>query len=82
MQLVEQCLGILQVRGVEAFGEPVVDRGEKIVGLVSLAVVCPQAGEAGRGAELQRSRLFVASYVQGLLEAALGSVRLSVPPGQ
>ena len=36
-QLVEQRLGILQVGGVEAFGEPVVDFGEYCAGLATAA---------------------------------------------
>jgi hypothetical protein len=28
--LMEQCLGLLQIKGGETFGEPAVDRGEKI----------------------------------------------------
>jgi hypothetical protein len=33
VQLIEQSLGLLQVKRVEAFSEPAIDRGEKIVGL-------------------------------------------------
>ena len=36
-QLVQQRLGVLQVGGVEALGEPVVDLGEHSGGLVALA---------------------------------------------
>ena len=34
IQLVEQRLGLLQVERVEAFGEPAIDRSEKIAGLM------------------------------------------------
>ena len=40
-QLFEQDLGLLQVEHVEAFGEPAVDRGEKIAGLIPLALSAP-----------------------------------------
>src|SRR5271169_428537 len=30
VQLIEQCLGLFQIERVEAFGEPAVDRSEKI----------------------------------------------------
>ena len=36
----------------EAFGEPAIDRGEKIVGLLPFALIAPEAGEAGGGAQL------------------------------
>src|SRR5262252_6748393 len=53
-QLVEQRLGILQDRCVEAFGEPVVDRREQFAGLGAFALIAPEAGEAGRGAQLEK----------------------------
>ena len=45
-QLVEQRLGVLQDRRVEAFGEPAVDWCEKITGFGSLTLVAPETGEA------------------------------------
>jgi hypothetical protein len=41
-EVVEQGLGALQVGGVEAFCEPVVDRGEQVARLGLLAVALPQ----------------------------------------
>jgi hypothetical protein len=38
-QLVQQRLGVSQDRRVETFGEPTVDRGEKIVGLLPFALI-------------------------------------------
>src|SRR5215831_20528079 len=46
-QLVEQRLGFLQNRRVETFGEPAVNRGEEIAGFIVLALVKPEASEAG-----------------------------------
>jgi hypothetical protein len=40
-QLIEHSLGLLQIERVEAFGEPAVDRGEKIAGRISLTLVAP-----------------------------------------
>ena len=40
-EVVEQGLGVLQVGGVEAFCEPVVDRREKVAGLRPLALALP-----------------------------------------
>jgi hypothetical protein len=55
-QLVQQGLGVLQIGGVEAFGEPAVDRGEEVAGLSAFALIAPQAGKAGGGAQLPRTR--------------------------
>jgi hypothetical protein len=52
-ELIQQRLRLLQDRRVEAFGEPSVDRGEEIVGFGALALVAPQAGEAGGGVQLK-----------------------------
>ena len=46
-QLVEQRLGVLEVGGVEALGEPAVDRGEEVVSLRAFALIGPQSGKAG-----------------------------------
>ena len=45
-KLVEQRLGVLEVDGIKALGEPAVDRGEEIVGLSAFALIAPQSGEA------------------------------------
>ena len=52
MQLVEQRLGLLQIERIEGLGEPAVDRREKIVGLVSLALIAPEPRQARRRPEL------------------------------
>jgi PAS domain-containing protein len=49
---VEQRLGLLQIERVEAFGEPAIDRREKIVGLLPLAVIAPKPRQARRRAQL------------------------------
>jgi hypothetical protein len=46
-QLVEQRLGVLQVGGIEAFGEPVVDAGEHRAGFVATPLRGKQPCEAG-----------------------------------
>ena len=45
-QLAEQRLGVFEVGGVEALGEPVVDFGEHRVRLVATIAVAQQPGEA------------------------------------
>src|SRR5258708_31504989 len=53
-KLLEQHLRRFEVRCVEAFGEPAADRREEVAGFVALALVAPEAGEAGGGAKLER----------------------------
>jgi hypothetical protein len=61
IQLIEQRLRFLQIECIEAFGEPAVDRSEKIAGFAPLALVAPKAGEARCGPELKRLRLLLPS---------------------
>ena len=42
VQLIEQCLGLLQVTRVEAFGEPTIDRSEQLPSLLRLALFAPE----------------------------------------
>ena len=39
VQLIEQRLGLFQIKRVEAFGEPAIDRSEKIAGFLPLALI-------------------------------------------
>ena len=48
-QFVEQGLGLLQIERIEPFGEPAVDRREKIAGLIPFALVAPEPRHAHRG---------------------------------
>ena len=50
LELLEQRLRLLKVRRVETLGKPAVDRREEVAGFVALALVAPEAGEAGGGA--------------------------------
>ena len=43
LQLLQQCLGLLQVGGVKALGEPAVDRRQQLAGFGPLALLLPQA---------------------------------------
>jgi hypothetical protein len=44
LELLQQRLRFSQVERVEALGEPAIDRGQKIVGLLSPALVAPKTG--------------------------------------
>src|SRR4029077_11364346 len=53
---VEQRLGAPQDRRVEAFGEPAIRQREEVTSFHALALVAPQASEAGRSAQPKRLR--------------------------
>src|ERR1700730_17603287 len=65
-QFVEQRLGLLQVGGVEAFGEPAEDGGEEGDRLLRPALLPAQAGEAHRGAQFPGLRVLPAGAAAGL----------------
>ena len=62
------CLGLLEIGGVKALGEPAVDRRQQLVGLGALALLLPQPTQAHGGPQLQRLRLLAAGHVEGLLQ--------------
>jgi hypothetical protein len=55
-QPLEQGLRLLQVRRVEPFGEPAIDRREEFAGFGALASVAPEEGEAAGRAEFPQFR--------------------------
>jgi hypothetical protein len=59
-QLLQQCLGLFQIERVEPFGEPAVDRSEKLASFILLALIALEAGETHRGAEFPGLRLLLA----------------------
>jgi len=62
---VEQPPRFPQIRRVEPFGEPAVDRREKVSGFGALALALPQAGEARPGAQLEGPGLLPAGDLEG-----------------
>jgi len=40
-QCLQQCLGLLEVGGVKAFGEPAIDRRQQLAGFVDLILLLP-----------------------------------------
>ena len=67
-----QLPGLTEVGGVEALGEPGVDRLQEIASLSALALPMPQASDARRCAELQRPGLLVSRHVDGPPKTRLG----------
>src|SRR6516164_5449359 len=74
-QFVEQRLGLFQVGGVEAFGEPAEDWGEQGDCLLPPALLSPQAGEAHSTAQFPGLRVLPACDVDTLLDGRLGLAR-------
>src|SRR5713101_794389 len=65
-----------KVRGVEALGEPPVDRGEDVARLVASAPCGEQARQAHRRTQLERLLRSGASQLDRAAEALLGRVRV------
>ena len=71
-QRVQQRLGLLEVWGVKALGEPPVDWRQEAYDLLALALGLPQAGQAGGGTEFPGFRLLALGYRNGVSEAGVG----------
>ena len=68
-QLVEQCLGLLEIGRTEALDEPTVDGRQQRTGFGLLALLLPQVRQAQRRPELPGLGLLAAGKSEGLLEA-------------
>src|SRR5262249_18732495 len=72
-QFVEQYLGVLQVGGIEALGEPAIYIGEHRASLFASAALRVQACEASCRAQLQRFCALMSCNFDGCSKAVLGS---------
>ena len=91
-QFVEQRLRLFQIGRVEAFGEPAVDRREKVAGFGVAALVAAEPGEARGGAQFPELGLLLLRRCSGLCDtvprrprnalaaAATGLCACSAPP--
>ena len=77
-QFLQQRLGLLQVGGVKALGEPAVDWASSARASALLALLLPEATEAHGGPQLQRFRLLAVGDVQGPLQPGF-CLRLRCP---
>src|SRR6516225_10446809 len=68
-QRVQQRLGLLEVGRVKALGEPAVDRCQQLASFGALALVLPEASQAGGGAQLPGFGVLALGYTDGVLEA-------------
>ena len=73
-QLVEQRLRVLQIGGVEPFGEPAVDLGEHLPRLVALSLRPEQAAEARHGTKLEGLGTLLARQLDRLPKAVFRCV--------
>ena len=65
-ELIEQRSRVLEVGGVEAFGEPAVDRREQIASRGVAALVAAQSGKARGGAQFPELGLLLPGDAKGL----------------
>src|SRR6516164_186192 len=75
-QFLEQRLGVFQVGGVEALGEPAVNRRQQIARLGPPALFAPQPSEIAGGAQFERFRLLGLGDADRLLKGGLALVAL------
>src|SRR4029453_5767883 len=68
-ECLEECLSLLQVRGVKALREPAVDFCQQLARVVALALLLPQPCQTRGGPQFQGLGLLVAGNVEGSLEA-------------
>src|SRR5262245_29375296 len=68
-QLFQQRLGLLEVSGIKALGEPAIDWSQQRVGRSTLALALPQAREAYRGTQFPGLGLLAVGNVEGFTKA-------------
>jgi hypothetical protein len=71
VRFVEQRLGRPQVKRLEALGEPVINRSEKIAGLLPSALLVPQLRQAHRSTQFPGLCLLLAGNGERTLEIRL-----------
>ena len=80
-QFVEQRLCFFEIGGIEAFGEPVVNRREKIAGLVVTTLVSTEPGEATAARNSQSFTLLLGNAQSFAIEF-LGRLGAPLPQQQ
>src|ERR1700721_1057545 len=82
MELVEQRFRRLQIRGVEAFGEPAVDWREEIAAFGEAALVTPEPREALAGAQFPELGLLLRGDAEGVAIEFLSRLGMPLPQQQ
>src|SRR6516225_10004309 len=81
-QFVEQRLCVFEVGGVEAFGEPVVDRREQVLRFGVATLVAAEPSEARGGAQFPEFGLLLSGNAQSFLTELLGCLGMPLPQQQ
>src|SRR4051794_5735012 len=76
-ELGEQRLRLLQIFGVEAFGEPAINWGQQLIRLLAFALALPQACQTHRCAQLPHFRLLPACPIERGEEVPLGTFNIA-----
>jgi hypothetical protein len=71
VKLAEQRLGLSKVACVKTFGEPIVDRGEKVTCRLPFSLIAQEPRQAHGRAQFPRLCLLCARKAQGMLEIRL-----------
>src|SRR6516165_7942708 len=75
-------LSLFQIGGVEAFGEPAIDRREQVVRFAAATLVAPEPGEAHRGAQFPELGLLLSGNGQSPMIQFLGGLGTALPQEQ
>src|SRR5437667_1419976 len=75
-EVIEQGPGFLEVRGVEALGEPVVNLGEPSARLAAMTLLSEQPSEAGRCTKFPCLRTHAASQRDRVAEIGFGLLQI------
>jgi hypothetical protein len=67
-QLVEQDLSLLQIERVEAFGEPAIDRSEKVADVLPLAQIALEPRHADGRSQFKEPCVLYLRHGQGLVQ--------------
>src|SRR6516165_5405774 len=81
-QLVEQRLCLFEVRRIEAFGEPAVDRRQKVAGFGGATLVAAQPSEARRGAQFPELGVLLPGDAQGFAIELVGGLGMPLSQQQ
>jgi len=77
-QFVEERFCLLEIGGIEAFGEPAIDRREKVAGFNVLVLVATEPGEAHGGTQFPELGLLFLGDTQSLPIEFLGGLRMAL----
>src|SRR6202023_2813813 len=77
VQLFQQRPGLLQVERVKSFGEPAIDRREKITGFAAPLLFAPEPRQADRCLQFQKLCALQLRYRERLMVTPLGRGRIA-----